>query len=168
MTHQRVFPDPVPRGTTYKEVSNRSGVGTGLHSGPITIPGDSVTHESNPFAAHRVSIHKVVHAVHWKGDELDDEPNTSPEKAILQILDYFLRHPEAVDSADGIAHWRLLGEGSQLSLTETEVGLSWLVSRGYLREVAVPGSRHVYALDAEMQDKAAQFLKEARRRPQQS
>jgi hypothetical protein len=111
---------------------------------------------------------EVEHGVHWNGDELDDEPNSSPEKAIHQILDYFLRHPEAVDSADGIAHWRLLGERSQLSLTETEEALSWLISRGYLREVAVPGSRHVYALDPEMQDAATQFLREARRRPEQS
>jgi len=110
----------------------------------------------------------VEHAVHKNSDELNDEPYSSPKKAIHQILDYFLRHPEAVDSADGIAHWRLLGERSQLSLTETEEALSWLVSRGYLREVAVPGSRHVYALDPEMQDKATQFLREARRRPGQS
>jgi hypothetical protein len=110
----------------------------------------------------------VEHAVHKNSDELNDEPYSSPKKAIHQIMDYFLRHPEAVDSADGIAHWRLLGERSQLSLTETEEALSWLVSRGYLREVAVPGSRHVYALDPEMQDKATQFLREARRRPGQS
>jgi hypothetical protein len=109
----------------------------------------------------------MAHALHWNGDELNDE-HSSPEKAILQILDYFLRHPEAVDSADGIAHWRLLGEVGQLSLAETEEGLNWLVSRGYLHEVAVPGSRHVYALDPEMQDKATQFLREARRRPEQS
>jgi hypothetical protein len=110
----------------------------------------------------------VAHAVHCKGDELNDEPYSSPEKAIVQILEYFLRHPEAVDSADGIAHWRLLGESGQLSLTETEEALSWLVTRGYLRQVEVPGSRHVYALDPEMQDRATQFLKEARRRPEQS
>jgi hypothetical protein len=106
--------------------------------------------------------------VHWNGDELNDEPNSAPEKAILQILDYFLRHPEAVDSADGIAHWRLLGECGQLSLGETEEGLGWLVSSGYLREVAVPGSRHVYALNPELQDRATQFLRELRRKPEQS
>ena len=110
----------------------------------------------------------MAHAVHCNGDELNDEPYSSPEKAIHQILDYFLRHPEAVDSADGIAHWRLLGERSQLSLTETEEALSWLVSRGYLREVAVPGSRHVYALDPEMQDRAMRLLRDARRVPEQS
>jgi len=124
--------------------------------------------ESNPFFAYRMSAREVAHAVHWKGDELDDEPNSSPEKAILQILDYFLRHPAAVDSADGIAHWRLLGEFSPLSLAETEAGLGWLVSRGYLREVAVPGSRHVYALNPEMQGRATQYLRETRRGPEQS
>ena len=106
--------------------------------------------------------------MHWNGDELNDEPYSSPEKAIVQILDYFVRYPEAVDSADGIAHWRLLGEVDPLSLTETEEGLGWLVSRGYLREVEVPGARHVYALDPETRDKATQFLREARRMPEQS
>ena len=106
--------------------------------------------------------------MHWNGDELDDDPNRAPEKAILQILDYFVRHPEAVDSADGIAHWRLLGEFSQLSLAETEEGLGWLVLRGYLREVAVPGSRHVYALNPDMKEQATQFLREIRREPEQS
>ena len=106
--------------------------------------------------------------MHWNGDELNDEPHSSPERAIHQILDYFLRHPEAVDSADGIAHWRLLGEYSPLSLAETEEGLGWLVSRGYLREVAVPGSRRVYAFDPEMQDRAMRLLRDARRVPEQS
>ena len=124
--------------------------------------------ETSPFVTHRNSARELAHAVHCNGDELNDEPYSSPEKAIVQILDYFLRHPAAVDSADGIAHWRLLGETGQLSLTETEEALNRLVSRGYLREVEVPGSRHVYAFEPEMQEKAKQFLKEARRRPEQS
>lgn len=107
-------------------------------------------------------------ALQGNNDELDDEPNSAPEKAIRQILGYFLRHPEAVDSADGIAHWRLLGEFGPLSLAETEEGLGWLVSRGYLREVAVPGSRHVYALNPDTLEKARQFLVENRRKPEQS
>ena len=87
------------------------------------------------------------------------------EEVIRQILDYFLCHPAAVDSADGIAQWRLLEEGIQPSLAEVEEALRWLVSRGILREVTVPGSRHVYTLDADMQDKARRFLAETRRKP---
>jgi hypothetical protein len=124
--------------------------------------------EGSSFVPWQTSGGEVEIAVHCNGDELNDEPNSSPEKAILQILDYFLRHPEAVDSADGIAHWRLLGESSPLSLGETEEGLGWLVSRGYLREVAVPGSRHVYALNPEMRGGAARFLREIRRKPELS
>ena len=87
---------------------------------------------------------------------------------IRQILDYFVCHPEAVDSADGIAHWRLLEEVVQPSLAQAEDGLRWLVSRGYLREVDVPGCRHVYTLNTEMQDRAKRFLAEDRRKPDES
>ena len=94
--------------------------------------------------------------------ELEDEVSRSPEVVIRQVLDYFLCHPEAVDSADGIAHWRLLEVEVQPSVAEVEEGLQLLVSRGYLREVAVPGSRHVYALNKDMQDRARRFLAERR------
>lgn len=97
--------------------------------------------------------------------ELEDDTSRAVEEVIRQILDYFLCHPAAVDSADGIAQWRLLEEGIQPSLAEVEEALRWLVSRGILREVTVPGSRHVYTLDADMQDKARRFLAETRRKP---
>jgi Fe2+ or Zn2+ uptake regulation protein len=95
---------------------------------------------------------------------LEDEART-PDEVIRQILDYFLSHPEAVDSADGIAHWRLLEEVIQPSVAGVEEALRWLVSRGLLREVAVPGSRHVYTLNTDMQDRAKRFLDETRRKP---
>jgi hypothetical protein len=95
---------------------------------------------------------------------LDDEPSSSIQQAIRQILDYFLRHPEAVDSADGIAYWRLLDEVNQPSLTDTEDGIRWLVSRGFLHEVIVPGSRGVYRLNADMREEAMQFLRDERDR----
>ena len=101
------------------------------------------------------------------GPELEDEASKSPDEAIRQILDYFLRHPEAVDSAEGIAHWRLLEEAVQPSLTEADEGLRWLAAHGYLREVAVPGSRHVYTLNPDMQQRARRLL-EDRREPEES
>jgi Fe2+ or Zn2+ uptake regulation protein len=95
---------------------------------------------------------------------LADEFSSSPEEAIRQIFDYFLRHPEAVDSADGIAHWRLLEEVNHLSLAETEEGLRWLVAQGFLREVAVPGGKRVYRLNPEMQETVQQLLMKNRRK----
>jgi hypothetical protein len=167
MTHQRAFFDPVPQVPRTKKLAFIAVVRQSSRRADHDPTSPSSSGQVLSLHPPRVPL-EMARAVHCKGVELDDDPNSAPEKAILQILDYFLRHPEAVDSADGIAHWRLLGEVSQLSLAETEEGLGWLVSRGYLREVAVPGSRHVYALNPEMQDEATQFLRDARRMPEQS
>jgi hypothetical protein len=76
-----------------------------------------------------------------------------------EILSYFLRNPQATDSLMGIARWRLLHEVVHRSVTETEVGLRWLVTRGYLREVSVEGSEHLFQLDPARRDEAQRFLK---------
>jgi len=76
-----------------------------------------------------------------------------------EILSYFLRNPEATDSLMGIARWRLLHEVVHRSVTETELGLQWLVTQGYLREVSVEGSEHLFQLDPAKRDEARRFLK---------
>ena len=92
-----------------------------------------------------------------------DYESSSVTQPILAILDYFVRHPQAVDSAEGIAQWRLLDELSRLSLKETEEGLLWLVAQGYLLKMTVPGNRRVYGLNPERLGEAAQYLRENRR-----
>jgi len=83
----------------------------------------------------------------------------SGEKRLArEILAYFLRNPRSADSLEGVAHWRLLDETIHRTLTETEGALAWLVAEGYMREVSVPGSDHIYVLNPLKQDEARQFV----------
>lgn len=56
-----------------------------------------------------------------------------PEVA-REILSYFLRHPNAADTLEGIAEWRILDEKVRRSVEETKKALDWLVQRGFLQE----------------------------------
>ncbi|HXI27440.1 MAG TPA: hypothetical protein VNG89_03435 [Vicinamibacterales bacterium] len=51
-----------------------------------------------------------------------------------EILSYFLRHPDAADDLEGVAHWRLLEEAIHRRIDETREALDWLVSEGLLSE----------------------------------
>ena len=76
------------------------------------------------------------------------------------ILRYFLRNPEAVDSLEGIARWRLMDEIIRRKLDETEAGLEWLVAREYLISSTSPGGTAVFRLNAERIEDARQFVAE--------
>lgn len=58
----------------------------------------------------------------------DPVPDLAPE-----IARYFLRNPQAADTLEGIARWRLLDETVHRTFAQTGKALDWLVSRGYLR-----------------------------------
>ena len=77
-----------------------------------------------------------------------------------QILSYFVRNPQAADSLEGIARWRLLQERIHRTVQETGAALSWLVSEGYLREMSNPGAEPLYQLDATQTENAMVFLSE--------
>lgn len=73
-------------------------------------------------------------------------PAMKPTPA-MEILSYFTRNPEAADSLEGIARWRLLDEAIYRSVQETESALGWLVERGYLLESSRPGVKPIYRLN---------------------
>jgi hypothetical protein len=74
------------------------------------------------------------------------------------ILEYFLRNPNAADDLEGVTHWRLLDQAIHRTLTETKSALEWLVAEGFLNEVSVSGSSHIYALNPQRRDDAEQFI----------
>lgn len=90
---------------------------------------------------------------------LSPELEPAPEIA-RQILGYFLRNPQAADSLEGIARWRLLEEHIHRSLQQTDAALTWLVSRGYLQEMQPGSGIRLYRLDSKRQADAVQFLAE--------
>jgi uncharacterized membrane protein len=50
----------------------------------------------------------------------------------VNILRYVAHHPEAKDTAEGIAQWWLLGSRTKASVAEVKAGLDCLVAQGRL------------------------------------
>lgn len=82
----------------------------------------------------------------------------SREDVAREILSYFLRNPEAADSFDGIARWRLLEDIARRSIAATEEALAWLINEGYLRQQPLPGGKSLFRLNSEMREEAEQFV----------
>ncbi len=75
-----------------------------------------------------------------------------------QVLGYFVRNPEAADSLEGVARWRLLEEQIQSSLVQTEAAVEWLVAQGFLLEFGSRGSGHLFRLNPARRDDAIRLL----------
>jgi hypothetical protein len=77
-----------------------------------------------------------------------------------QVLRYFVRNPQAIDSLEGIAPWRLLDETIHQRVSAARDALQWLVEEGVLKEEARPGLRPVFSLDPEQMERAERLLAE--------
>lgn len=85
------------------------------------------------------------------------------DETAREILDYLLRHPDAADSLEGLARWRLAEVTVRRTLDETERAVQWLVARGWVHEVARPNSAALFTLDEARRDEAARFLEPVKR-----
>ena len=82
-----------------------------------------------------------------------------------EILDYFIRNPQAVDSLEGVARWRLMDDLIRRKLDETEAALAWLVGQGYLTSSTSPGGTAMFQLNPQRLEEARQFLAASAARP---
>ena len=84
-----------------------------------------------------------------------------------EVLRYFVHNPQAADSLEGVARWRLLEETVQRHVEATHQALNWLVAQGFLRQVTSPGTGPIFSLNAERRGEAERFLDlaPARNRP---
>ena|SRR5258708_3107945 len=90
-------------------------------------------------------------------NELENEP--PPDRAMAsEILSYFVRNPQAADSLEGVARWRLMDEVIQRKLAETQAALTWLVTQGFLATFTSPGGTVTFSLNPERAEAARQFL----------
>ena len=80
------------------------------------------------------------------------------------VLEYFIRHPLASDSLEGIARWRLMEQLIDRTVRETSEGVEWLVSQGYLIEAAQSRSGRIYRLNPKKQGEAKRLLNRKARR----
>ena len=63
------------------------------------------------------------------------------------VLRYFVRNPEAADTVEGVARWRLLDEKIYRSLQQVARAMAWLVAQGLLVEDHLPSSRTAFRLN---------------------
>jgi hypothetical protein len=84
-------------------------------------------------------------------------PKKQPKRA-KEVLDHFLRNPQAADTLEGVARWRLLRETVHRGVEETAEALEWLVSEGFLKETPTTYSKPIYSLNPEAVRKAAHLL----------
>jgi hypothetical protein len=78
--------------------------------------------------------------------------STQPRLA-KDVLNYFLRNPEAADDLEGVARWRLLEEAVHRRVDETRQALAWLVDEGFLIETPTPQGP-VFSLNARNREQA--------------
>jgi hypothetical protein len=79
-------------------------------------------------------------------------------QAAREVLDYFLRHPDAADDVIGIAQWRLLDTRIQSSVAESEAALARLVEQGFL-VAERRASRTIFRLNPDRATDAAKYLR---------
>ena len=75
-----------------------------------------------------------------------------------EVLNYFLRNPQAADSLEGIARWRLLDVVVRRKVEETQRALAWLVSCDFLIVITVAGAEPIFCLNPERSAEAEAFL----------
>lgn len=83
-----------------------------------------------------------------------------PKRAV-EILSYFLRNPEAVDSLEGVARWRLPQELMRQQVEEIDDALRWLSAKGFLLVRPVRGSYPLFSLHRERTTDAMKFIARA-------
>ncbi len=88
-------------------------------------------------------------------------PRMSKEEIARDILNYFLRNPQAADDLEGLARWRLLRETIHRSIEETDHAVEWLVERGFLIKLSPVGSNAIFSLNFENLGLAESFVSDS-------
>jgi hypothetical protein len=73
-------------------------------------------------------------------------------------LNYFIRNPQAADTLEGIARWRLLEETVHRKVSETSAALEWLAERGYLHKRVSSSVDPIFSLNQNKIREARKFL----------
>ncbi|HUY13343.1 MAG TPA: hypothetical protein VMX16_06900 [Terriglobia bacterium] len=85
-------------------------------------------------------------------------PPLPKEEIARDILNYFLRNPQAADDLEGLARWRLLREAIHRTIEETDRALEWLVEKGFLVKLSPPGSGAIFSLNFQNLGRAESFV----------
>jgi hypothetical protein len=77
---------------------------------------------------------------------------------VRDVMRYFVQHPHAADSLEGIARWRLIEQRTRDLVEETSGAVEQLVEEGLLERVTVPGGKTLYRLNPDRQDAARRLV----------
>jgi hypothetical protein len=80
-----------------------------------------------------------------------------PDMAV-DILEYFIRNPDATDDLEGIARFRLLDQIIYRHVGEVSSALNWLVAAGLLTRTDVAEGHALYSLNRTRRAEAERFL----------
>lgn len=67
------------------------------------------------------------------------------------IVRYLVQHPEAADTLEGIARWRLAQQNIERTVDETAAALRLLTERGLVDEIRTGAGPAVFRLKTEVQ-----------------
>jgi hypothetical protein len=81
---------------------------------------------------------------------------------VKEVLGYFLRNPQAADTLEGVARWRLMDERIHGSVQETAEVLAWLVTEGFLLKASAEGSGPIFSLNTRKRAQAQRLLAKVR------
>jgi hypothetical protein len=91
----------------------------------------------------------------WLLKRHDDETEREVAK---QILRYFHRNPQAADTIEGVARWRLLEETIRSNLEVVMKAVAWLVSEGVLIKESRPANATLFRLNSAESEKIEKLL----------
>ena len=76
-----------------------------------------------------------------------------------EILRYFLRNPQAIDTQQGIARWRLLDQAIHHQMQQVSQAMEWLVTEGFLVRVPTTAPEDaVFRLNRERTEQTREFV----------
>ena len=79
-------------------------------------------------------------------------------EAAREILRYFVEHPEAADTLEGLARWRLIRLKKELTMEQFSAALEWLVAHGFLKRISKSFAGPIYLLEEDHLADIERFL----------
>ena len=81
---------------------------------------------------------------------------------VRDVLRYFTRNPQAADTVEGVARWRLVDEVIHSNLEQVARAVAWLVSQDLLVQETTSPSTVVVRLNRQQLARIELFLEQAR------
>ncbi|HEU5453647.1 MAG TPA: hypothetical protein VFU76_16735 [Terriglobales bacterium] len=81
------------------------------------------------------------------------------QSGVIEVLEYFREHPDAADTLEGIARWRLLQRAITKTVRETNEAIRWLVAEGFLLERTSPATAPLFRLNPARRREAVALLR---------